>query len=50
MVYTDMTSHAVLSGQYALEQTYIVSKDAMVTPEKAPVRVLEKMVGAALVS
>lgn len=48
MVYTDMTGHAVLSGRYALEQTYIVSKDAMVTPEKAPVRVLEKMVGAAL--
>ena len=50
MVYTDMTSHAVLSGQYALEQTYIVSREAMVTPEKAPVRILEKMVGAPLVS
>lgn len=50
MVYTDMTSHAVLSGQYALEQTYIISREAMVTPEKAPVRILEKMVGAALVS
>jgi hypothetical protein len=50
MVYTDMTSHAVLSGQYALEQTYIVSREAMVTPEKAPVRILEKLVGAALVS
>jgi hypothetical protein len=50
MVYTDMTSHAVLSGQYALEQTYIISRHAMVTPEKAPVRILEKMVGAALVS
>jgi hypothetical protein len=50
MVYTDMTSHAVLSGQYALEQTYIVSRQVMVTPEKAPVRILEKMVGAALVS
>jgi hypothetical protein len=48
MVYTDMTGHAVLSGRYALEQTYIVSKDAMVTPEKAPVRVLEKMVGSGL--
>ena len=48
MVYTDMVGHAVLSGRYALEQTYIVSKDAMVTPEKAPVRILEKMVGAAL--
>jgi hypothetical protein len=49
MVYTDMVGHAVLSGRYALEQTYIVSKDAMVTPGKAPVRILEKMVGAGLV-
>src|SRR5438270_4058611 len=48
MVYTDMTGHAVLSGRYALEQTYIVNKDAMVTPEKAPVRVLERLVGAGL--
>ena len=48
MVYTDMVGHAVLKGRYALEQTYIVSKDAMVTPEKAPVRILEKMVGAGL--
>ena len=48
MVYTDSVGHAVLSGRYALEQTYIVSKDAMVTPEKAPIRVLEKMVGARL--
>ena len=49
MVYTDSVGHAVLSGRYALEQTYIVNQDAMVTPEKAPVRVLEKMVGASLV-
>lgn len=49
MVYTDMVGHAVLRGRCALEQTYIVSKDAMVTPEKAPVRVLENMVGASLV-
>jgi hypothetical protein len=48
MVYTDMVGHAVLSGRYALEQTYIVSKDAMVTPEKAPVRILENIVGAIL--
>ena len=40
MVYTDMVSHAVLSGQFALEQTLIVSRQAMVTPEKSPYGVL----------
>lgn len=44
MVYTDMVSHAVLSGQYALEQTFLVSKDAMVTPERAPISVLQQLV------
>jgi 3-deoxy-D-manno-oct-2-ulosonic acid (Kdo) hydroxylase len=44
MVYTDMVSHAVLSGQYALEQTFLVSKEAMVTPERAPINVLRELV------
>lgn len=48
IVFTDMVTHAVLSGQYALEQTFIVSRDALVLPEKAPVSVLERLVGAPL--
>jgi len=44
MVYTDMVSHAVLSGQYALEQTLLVAKNAMVTPEIAPISVLRELV------
>ena len=44
MVYTDMVSHAVLSGQFALEQTVVISREAMVTPEKSPYRVLETLV------
>ena len=43
MVYTDMVSHAVLSGQFALEQTLIVSRQVMVTPEKSPYGVLAKL-------
>lgn len=43
--YTDSVPHAVLSGQYALEQTFIIPLDALVTPEKAPIRVLEKLAG-----
>jgi hypothetical protein len=43
MVYTDMVSHAVLSGQFALEQTLIVSREAMVAPERSPYGVLARM-------
>jgi hypothetical protein len=49
MVYTETVPHAVLAGQYALEQTFLVDPGAMVTPDSAPIRVLEKMAGAALV-
>jgi len=48
LVFTDMVSHAVLSGKYALEQTLIVSKDSLVVPEKAPVRILERLAGCKL--
>jgi len=43
--YTDMVSHAVLSGQYALEQTFLVSRHAMALPEKSPIRILERICG-----
>lgn len=49
MVYTDMVPHAVLAGQYALEQTYLVSPEAMVAPEHAPLNVLQAMTGQQLV-
>lgn len=45
MVYTDGVPHAVLSGQYALEQTFIVPASAFVTREVAPIHVLEQMTG-----
>jgi hypothetical protein len=48
MVYTETVPHAVLGGQYALEQTFLVDPAAMVTPESAPISVLEKMSGARL--
>ena len=49
MVYTDMVPHAVLAGQYALEQTYLVAPEAMVAPEHSPLAVLQKMTGGRLV-
>src|SRR5213080_4993753 len=48
MVYTDGVPHAALSGQYALEHTYIVPRAALVAPELAPIEVLEKLSGTAL--
>jgi 3-deoxy-D-manno-oct-2-ulosonic acid (Kdo) hydroxylase len=41
MVFTDVVPHSVLSGQYALEQTFLVSRDSLVAPPSAPVSILE---------
>ncbi len=46
--YTDSVPHAVLSGKYALEQTYIIPLQAQIAPEKSPIFVLEKLAGAPL--
>jgi len=50
MVYTDGVPHAVLSGQYALEQTFIVPAQALVSPQAAPVTVLEALTGKQMVN
>lgn len=48
MVFTDTVPHAVLAGQHAMEQTFIVAVDALVEPDAAPVRILERMSGRPL--
>ncbi len=45
IAFTDFVSHAVLQGQYALEQTFIISREAMVRPEISPLRILEGLAG-----
>lgn len=50
IVFTDSVSHAVLEGQYALEQTFIISRAAMVSPERAPISILERIAGYPLSS
>jgi hypothetical protein len=45
IVFTDSASHACLSGQFALEQTFIVGRSSLVAPEKAPIAILEKLAG-----
>lgn len=48
-VFTDQVSHAAISGQYALEQTVIVPRLALVMPEIAPVSILEKITKSSMV-
>lgn len=48
MVFTDIVPHAVLSGQYALEQTFIVSRDSLLAREKSPASILERLSSSTL--
>jgi hypothetical protein len=48
IVFTDGVPHAALSGQFALEQTYVIPVDALLAPHLAPLRVLEKLCGRSL--
>jgi hypothetical protein len=45
IVFTDSASHACLSGQYALEQTFIIRRASLAAPEKAPIAILERLAG-----
>lgn len=47
--FTDVLPHAVLYGQYAVEQTLIVPLRVLVHPEKSPLRVLENLAGHRLI-
>lgn len=47
--FSDQVSHAVLRGQYMLEQTLLMPVTAMRDPGRAPLRVLERLAGQALV-
>jgi hypothetical protein len=48
IVQTDHVSHAALSGQYLLEQTFYLPVEAMARPEKSPLRILEHLRGCRL--
>ena len=48
LCFTDQVMHAVLSGQFLLEQTFYLDVDAMAEPDRAPIKVLEAMVGRRL--
>ena len=50
IVFTDCVAHAAMSGQYAIEQTFLIPPQALVAPEAAPYRILEGIAGRPLVS
>jgi hypothetical protein len=45
IVYTDAVLHAALAGHFALEQTFHLPVESMVNPERAPIRILERLGG-----
>jgi hypothetical protein len=50
LVFTDGLPHAVVSGQSVMEQTFLIPIEALVAPEAAPIRVLERIAGKTLSS
>jgi len=49
IAFSDQVSHAAISGQHAFEQTFYVPVSAQASPSTAPLRVLERLMGRALV-
>ena len=48
LVFSDGVPHAVLSGQFALEQTLLIPPSALVAAQSSPLRVLEALCGRPL--
>jgi hypothetical protein len=48
LAFTDQVSHAAMSGQYQLEQTFLLPVAAMIEPDRSPLRVLERLKGRRL--
>ena len=46
--FTDEVSHAAMAGQYQLEQTFLLPVEAMLSPERSPLRILERLKGRSL--
>ncbi len=49
LVFTDQVLHAALGGEFALEQTFHLDVGEMAEPQRAPIKVLERLSGKALV-
>ena len=49
MCFTDNVSHAVLTGQHLMEQTFYLPASAMKNPALSPLKILETIKGRSLV-
>lgn len=49
IVFTDCVSHAVLSGQFMMEQTFLLPVEGMCDPARSPLRILERVTGRPLI-
>jgi hypothetical protein len=49
IAFTDEVSHAAMSGQYQLEQTFLLPIGAMGDEQRSPLRILERLKGRRLV-
>jgi hypothetical protein len=49
MAFTDQVSHAAMAGQFQLEQTFLLPIDAMLDPQRSPLRILERLMQRPLV-
>ena len=49
LLFSDQVSHAAMSGQFALEQTFYVPVSAMLEPERSPLRTLERLFARPLI-
>ncbi|AKM30006.1 3-deoxy-D-manno-oct-2-ulosonic acid (Kdo) hydroxylase [Pandoraea faecigallinarum] len=47
--FSDQTSHAVMSGQFMMEQTFFLPAESMVHPECSPLAVLQRLTHRALI-
>jgi hypothetical protein len=48
--FSDQTSHAVMSGQYMLEQTLFLAPEHLYDPQASPLAILSKLTGRPLVA
>jgi hypothetical protein len=49
IVFTDGVAHAVMSGRFAIEQTFLIPPSALVAAQSAPYKILEDLAGQPLV-
>ncbi|MBV8046519.1 MAG: Kdo hydroxylase family protein [Paludibacterium sp.] len=47
--FSDQASHAVMSGQFMLEQTFFLQPQDMAEPERAPLAILQRLAGRSLI-